>query len=112
MSTFLDDPETLALADQHAFNLAVWEKLLDDEFLAELPNRIETDELGQIIMTPPPAPEHGEGQLNIGFLLETVMPSGVAISECPVSTSGGVKGVDVAWISPGRREPQRGQVCL
>jgi Uma2 family endonuclease len=40
------------------------------------------------------------------------MPGGSVIAECPVSTSGGVKGVDVAWISQGRREPQRGQVCF
>ena len=79
----------------------VWEKLLGDEFLAELPNRIETDELGQIIMLPPPAPEHGRGQVNIGFLLKTLMKGGEAISECPVSTSGGVKGADVVWISDG-----------
>jgi Uma2 family endonuclease len=40
------------------------------------------------------------------------MAGGEVISECPVSTSDGVKGVDIAWISPGRWEPQRGQVCL
>ncbi len=112
MSTLLDEPETLELADQHPFNVAVWKKLLADESLAELPNRIETDELGQIIMTPPPAPEHGEEQVEIGSLLKALMKGGHTISECPVSTSGGVKGVDVAWISRERREPQRGQGCF
>ena len=112
MSTLLDDPETLESTDQHAFNLAVWEKVLADKFLCSLPNRIETDEFGQIIMTPPPAPEHGEGQVEIAFLLKTLMKVGRVITECPVSTSGGVKGVDVVWISTPRRETQRGQVCL
>lgn len=112
MSTFLDEPETLELADQHAFNLAVWEKVLQDQSLCELPYRIETDELGQIVMTPQAAPDHGEGQVNIAVLLKTLMPSGSVITECPVSTTGGVKGADVVWISRERREPQRGRVCL
>src|SRR4051794_14730623 len=112
MSTFLDDPETLESADQHAFNVAVWEKLLADESLRELPNRIESDELGHIIMLPPPAPEHGRGQVNIAFLLKTLMKGGEVITECPVSTSGGVKGADTVWISDERWEPQRRQVCL
>jgi Uma2 family endonuclease len=112
MSTLLDEPETLELADQHAFNVAVWKKLIEDASLAELPNRIETDELGQIIMTPPPAPEHGEEQVDIGALLKALMKRGHTIAECPVSTSGGVKGVDVAWISRERREPQRGEACF
>ena len=99
MSTLLDEPATLELADQHALNVAVWKKLIEDKSLAELPTRIETDELGQIIMTPLPAPEHGEGQIEIGSLLKPLMKRGHTIAECPVSTSGGVKGVDVAWIS-------------
>ena len=112
MSIFLDEPETLEAAEQHAFNLAVWEKVLKDDFLRELPHRIETDELGRIIMLPPPAPEHGRGQFNIGFLLKTWMKGGEIITECPISTSDGVKGADTVWISEERWAPQRGQVCL
>jgi Uma2 family endonuclease len=112
MSTFLDEPETLELADQHMFNLAVWEKLLADEFLAELPNRIETDELGQIILAPVNTPEHGAAQANIGILLKTLIPDAGGIIACPISTSGGVKITDIASISRERREPQRGKGCL
>lgn len=112
MSTLLDEPETLELADQHAFNVAVWKKLIEDESLAELPNRIETDELGQIIMTPPPSFDHGLGQSHLFAILKKLMPGGEVVAECPVSTSGGVKGVDLVWISEARLQPQRGRVCL
>lgn len=111
MSTFLDDPETLELADQHAFNLAVWGKLLEDELLRELPHRVETNEFGQAVISPLPILEHGEWQTKVSFLLHELMPSGTVSIICPVSTSRGVKGVDVVWSSRTRWEPQRGQVC-
>jgi Uma2 family endonuclease len=86
--------------------------LLADEFLAELPNRIETDELGQIIMLPLLAPEHGTDQASIALLLKTLLPSGLTVIVCPVSTSCGVKCVDAAWISREHRQAERVQICL
>ena len=103
MASVLDQPEATEITDQTAFNLAVWEKVLHDEFLATLPHRIETDRYGQIVMSPPPAPEHGEEQFEIGSLLKKLLPNGHIITECPVSTHEGVKGVDVTWISKSRR---------
>jgi Uma2 family endonuclease len=38
-------------------------------------------------------------QFRIGTLLEKLMPPGNIVTECPVSTADGVKGVDVAWAS-------------
>src|SRR6266850_3592906 len=112
MASVLDTAELIDSEDQTAFNLAVWEKVLADRFLAGLPHRIETDRYGQIIMSPPPNPEHGEEQAEIGSLLKKLLPNDHVITECPVSTAEGVKGVDVAWISKERRKPQRGQVCF
>src|ERR1051325_4441069 len=112
MPSVLDKPDLVDCEDQTAFNLAVWEKVLADRFLAGLPHRIETDRYGQIVMSPPPAPEHGEEQAEIGSLLKQHLPHGHVITECPVSTREGVKGVDVTWISKKRRQAQRGQVCL
>lgn len=112
MASVLDTTELIDTEDQTAFNLAVWEKVLADRFLAGLPHRIETDRYGQIIMSPPPTPEHGEEQFEIGSLLKVRLPSGHIITECPLSTSEGVKGVDVAWMSKGRRRAQRGQICF
>src|SRR5436309_8947080 len=112
MASVLDTAERIDSEHQSAFNLAGWEKVLADRFLAGLPHRIETDRYGQIIMSPPPNPEHGEEQFEIGSLLKKLLPNGHVITECPVSTAEGVKGVDVTWISKERRGPQRGQVCL
>jgi Uma2 family endonuclease len=95
-------------SDQTAFNVAVWKEVLSDRLVAVLPHRIETDRHGQIVMSPSPAPDHGEEQFGIGKRLDQLMPEGHVIVECPVSTSEGVKLVDVAWISRARRQAQRG----
>jgi hypothetical protein len=81
---------------QNAFNLKRWSEILHDLQLARLPHRIETDRHGHIIMTPPPAPFHGQKQHYLSSLLKSLLPHGVIITECPVSTSDGVKAVDVA----------------
>jgi Uma2 family endonuclease len=112
MASVLETVELIDSEDQSEFNLAVWKKVLANRFLAGLPYRIETDRYGQIVMSPPPAPEHGEEQFEIGVMLKKLMPNGHVITECPVSTAEGVKAVDVIWISKGRRRTQRGQVCL
>ena len=88
--------------DRTGFNLAVWEKVLADSYLAGLPHRIETDRYGQIILSPPPAPEHDREQFVIGKRLDQLLPAGYVITECPVSTSEGVKAVDVAWMTKAR----------
>jgi Uma2 family endonuclease len=112
MASVLENPELIDSEDQTAFNSAVWEKVLADSFIAGLPHRIETDRHGQIIMSPPPNPEHGEEQSAIVCLLKQAIPRGHIITECPLSTSEGVKLVDVAWMSKARRKAQRGQSCF
>ncbi len=113
MTSAINMPNLDEMEDQTAFNLAVWEQLLADEFLATLPHRIETNRFGQIIMMPPPGPDHGEEQFEIGFFLRKLLPGGRVITECPVSTSDGVKAADVAWISKERRGQQRRRkVCF
>ncbi len=84
---------------QTAFNLQRWSELLKDPELAKIDARIETDRFGHIIMTPPPAPEHGSYQSEIAFLLRTLLPNGRVLTECPISTADGVKASDVAWAS-------------
>lgn len=113
MSTVLEFPDTeLADTDHHAFNLAVWKRLVADPALAALDFRIETDRHGQMIMSPPPAPSHGSKQSEICFLLRTIVPTGKVISECPVSTREGVKAVDVAWCSAEKWERFGTEVCF
>jgi Uma2 family endonuclease len=113
MSTVLEYPDTeLAETDYHAFNHAVWEKLVADPALAALDFRIETDRFGQMIMSPPPAPSHGSRQTRIGYHLRSLNPTGEVISECPISTSDGVKAADVAWCSPEIWSRYRHRVCF
>jgi Uma2 family endonuclease len=97
---------------QTAFNLQRWAELLTDPELARLPYRMETDRHGHIVMSPPPAPRHGNFQSEIAHLLRSWLPGGRVITECPLSTSDGVKAVDVAWLRPGRAEELRAASCL
>jgi Uma2 family endonuclease len=83
--------------EQTAFNLRRWDEVLADPELRKLPGRVETDRHGRIIMSPPPAPNHGRLQAEIAALLKSLLANGTTIAECPVSTADGVKGVDVAW---------------
>jgi Uma2 family endonuclease len=73
--------------------------LLANRELAKIEGRIETDRHGHIIMRPPPAPNHGSFQLEIGHMLRTLMSHGRTLTECPISTADGVKAADVAWAS-------------
>ncbi|MCW1887109.1 Uma2 family endonuclease [Luteolibacter flavescens] len=84
--------------DQTEFNLRVWERLLADPELAKITGRFETDRHGHILMSPPPGYHHGSRQFEIGYQLRTRLGGNVR-TECPLSTSDGVKAVDVVWLS-------------
>ncbi len=99
-------------AEQRAFNLERWAEVVVDPELARLPHRIETDRHGHIIMSPPPAPAHGDRESEIVFRLKTLLPEGRTITNCPVSTSDGVKAPDVAWVVPERRQEVCSSICL
>jgi len=100
-------PITIELPDlesQTRFNLARWAELSADARLAKLPDRIETDRHGHILMTPPPGFLHADRQGQIMTLLIQLLPAGRTMPECPISTADGVKAVDVAWLASGRAE--------
>jgi Uma2 family endonuclease len=80
-----------------------WAEIGADPVLGSLPNRIETDRWGRIVMSPPPRSRHGEYQLEIGGLLRDLLRGGRALTECPIHTSEGIKAADVAWASQERR---------
>ncbi|MBV8142258.1 MAG: Uma2 family endonuclease [Verrucomicrobia bacterium] len=101
MSVIIELPD---LQSQTAFNLARWTEILADPELTQLPYRIETDHYGHILMSPPPAFSHGRRQSFICSLLSNLLPQGLTITECPVSTAGGVKAIDVGWLAPDRPE--------
>jgi Uma2 family endonuclease len=100
-------PITIQLPDlksQTNFNLARWSELVADPALARIPNRIETDRHGHIIMSPPPAARHSRRQARIAALLERLLPHGTPFTECTISTADGVKATDVAWLRQQRPE--------
>ena len=84
---------------QNELNLRRWEELIADPDLAKIEGRIETDRHGHVIMSPPPAPSHGNFQIEIGHLLKSLLQGGRTLAECPISTADGVKAADVAWAS-------------
>jgi len=93
------------VASYHEFNRERWKEIEDDPVLASLEHRIETNEFGQIVLMPPPGFNHSDLQgLIIEKLLELKPPGGRVRPECPLSTSGGVKGIDIVWLSDERLE--------
>ena len=100
-------PITIELPDlksQTRFNLDRWTEIAADPRLAKLPDRIETDRHGHILMTPPPGFPHSDRQGNIADLLKDLLPNGRTLAECPLSTADGVKAIDLAWLARGRAE--------
>lgn len=82
---------------------ASWEAVLNDPNLRSVPYKMETNERGQIVMSPPPAPKHGGRQFEIGRLIrQHVRTPGKIVTECPVRTPGGTKAPDVVWFSTER----------
>jgi Uma2 family endonuclease len=92
------------LKSQTRFNLNRWAEIAGDPRLAKLPDRIETDRHGHILMTPPPGFPHSDRQGQIMTLLIQLLPAGRAMPECPISTADGVKAVDLAWLDSDRIE--------
>ncbi|MGK0184313.1 MAG: Uma2 family endonuclease [Verrucomicrobiales bacterium] len=113
MSTMLETADEACVnLNQTEFNLAVWKRLLADPALAALDYRIETDVHGQMIMSPPPAPAHGGFQSEIARILGNWNSTGRVLTECPISTSEGVKAADVAWCSKEIWEEAKHEVCF
>jgi Uma2 family endonuclease len=99
-------------AAQTGFNLRRWAELVADPELARVEGRIETDRHGHVIMSPPPAPGHGGLQAEIVFLLRQFLSHGRVLTECPISTSDGVKAADVAWASAECLEKLGDRLCF
>ncbi len=108
-------PLTIELPSQESmaeFNLSRWRELMDDPWLSKIEGRIETDRYGHVLMSPPPNSFHGSYQLEIGFRLKTLLPQGRTLTECPISTSDGVRAADVAWLSSERIDSHREEIVF
>ena len=81
-----------------------WKEVIADPNLQNLPFKIETNEWGQIVMTPAKL-MHGKYQSLIDGQLQTLMEQpGETIIECAIQTRKGTKVADVAWFSESRWE--------
>jgi Uma2 family endonuclease len=74
-----------------------WKEVVEDPSLRDLPYKIETNEWGQIVMTP----ASGKHALYQSRILRWLVISGWGepLAECPIQTSEGVRVADVALAS-------------
>jgi len=96
MSALMELP---TLETRNDFNLRRWAELQEDPMVRNLVGRVETDRFGKILMSPPPAFDHGSYQFRIGLVLERYLRTGRVTVETPISTSEGVRLADAAWAS-------------
>ncbi len=94
--------------NQHAVNHQRWKELLaSGEMALYETQRVETDRHGHLVLSPWAVARHGIYQSRVIFHLQTLLHRGIAMTECPLSTSDGVKLIDAAWMSRERYTPMR-----
>jgi Uma2 family endonuclease len=98
--------------DQSTYNVNRWNQLQEDQLLAHLPYKIETDRHGRILMSPPPALDHTYRISKITRALFQRLPHGLTLGETAVSTKDGVKVTDAAWLSLAREPEVKAGPCL
>ncbi len=77
----------------------LWKEMVESPQLKDLSYKIETNEWGQVVMTPTRT-KHGLYQSKIVLLLGKLMQqAGEIVTECGIQTSKGTKVADVAWFS-------------
>ena len=110
---------TATLSDQHPPTQADlcerWEQVLRDPKLRDLPFKIETNRIGQIVMTPH-QPIHFFYQDTLVGLLRSHLPEGQTAPEFAIFTDEGTKVPDVVWMSmegalPASEDGSRGERC-
>jgi Uma2 family endonuclease len=81
---------------------SLWHRALNDPQLQDLPFKIETNEYGQLVLSPH-KPHHSRQQSTMLRLLDqhVAMPGEAAV-ELAVDTAEGVKVPDVVWMSAER----------
>ncbi len=73
-----------------------WREVVEHPSLKDLPFKIETNEWGEIVMTPATF-RHGRYQGLIIKWFNRLGEEDRVFPECPIQTSAGVKVADVAW---------------
>ena len=94
--------------DAIAFHREHWSAVLEDTRFADVPEKIETNGWGQIVMSPPPDSEHCRIRFKIAKQLDRIL-GGEAFTQCPILTADSVRAIDAAWHSSKRFQAVRGQ---
>ena len=90
---------------------SIWETILADRSLRDLPYKIETNRFDKIIMSPA-SNWHSDFQYEIALQLGRRMRGGRVSVEFAIETADGIRVPDVIWISRARREPYGRTVTL
>jgi Uma2 family endonuclease len=96
-----------------------WEEVCSDPNLQDLPYKIETNDRGQIVMSPTYA-WHGKYAFRIAQRLEELLPEGEASVETAIQTAKGTKVADAIWCTAKRWDrikdaydvPVAPQICV
>ena len=80
-----------------------WKEVCEDPALQDLPYKIETNDRGQIVMSPTYA-WHGKFAFRIAQRLEEELPDGESSVETAIRTSKGTKVADAVWCTAARWE--------
>ena len=80
---------------------AYWQEIVSDPALQDLPYTIETNERGQLLLSPH-SNRHSKLQTRLFLLLHEHAPDGLVSVEYAIATPSGVKAPDVVWMSPKR----------
>jgi Uma2 family endonuclease len=78
-----------------------WQKISRDSLLSELPYKVETNNRGQIVLSPH-TNRHTFQQKAVMKKLDELLSGGEAFQELAIATSGGTKQADVVWASDDR----------
>ncbi len=74
-----------------------WREVVEHPSLQDLPFKIETNEWGEIVMTPATGTHSIYQSLINEWFVRLEEKGGRSIVECPVQTSAGTKVADIAW---------------
>lgn len=96
-----------------------WEEVCSDPNLQDLPYKIETNDRGQIVMSPTYA-WHGKYAFRIAQRLEELLPEGESSVETAIQTTKGTKVADAIWCTAERWDrikdaydvPVAPQICV
>ena len=78
-----------------------WKEVCEDPNLQDLPYKIETNDRGQIVMSPTYA-WHGKFAFRIAQRLEELLPGGESSVETAIRTAKGTKVADAIWCTAER----------